>query len=210
MRTGPAPLEQLDRFLEEVEQLKHRTLLQQGLKSDLTLTMKDGIVTVTTEGPENDLELDLWRSFLMSFRLFTAPKETVFLGRVLNLAVNHIHDPELTEALERGQDAWRKEDGLGEMRLNWNGKDLTNRHIADLWMVGVYFHTHEPNKTAFIRSLDPFHRTLLQGWFRSHVVAVTHLIGDTANLIRQAKERGVLKAEPRFPVPHKEAANATE
>lgn len=216
MGENTQPLERIARFLEQAEDLRKRTLVQRGGLKPFTFswhanseagpadTENEGVTpptrpgTLSVEGhaPETPLELDLWRSFLVTYRLFTMDKEVVFLAKVLRDAANHVHDEELRESIQYLRQRWRAGRGSRPVKIEVNHQEMTGRRLSDLWINGHYFHTTNPDLAAELRALPVYVRDILHGFFQSYTIEVTNIVLALAKIIWEAEKRGALRPEP--------------
>lgn len=138
------PLEQLQLFVERVEQLNSTRLIQSQGLSNVTFKIRgeqkpEGFqMTFETENPPDEDDL---RSFLLSFRLFIADKEPTFINKIFNICEQHLSDERLKGELRKARSNWQSiMQGINGVGIEVDGKILDGEYVLDLWINGHYFH----------------------------------------------------------------------
>lgn len=181
------PLDQLRLYQARVHELTDTRLVRGGFNPGLTINFDrmNGLQFASREPDSDDL-----RSFLLTFRMFMSDQEPVFLYRIYNLCHQHLRSEELKGYLVESRKAWTYAQKDGRGSLVFNDRTLTPEYITDLWINGIYFHSHE-RKRAILLSLMPHERMLLRHHFLSFLVDGTRQVFYTANIINAAFKEGL-------------------
>jgi hypothetical protein len=133
----------LQKFHKTVQELMTTNLMKKGLNPSMKLSVKGQDMWFETEWPEED---DL-RSFLLTFRLFVAKKEDVFLNHIFNLCHQKLKDNKLRKYLAGARKIWKKANESIGFDIVHQGKKQTPERITKLWLDGKYFHKDEDKRS---------------------------------------------------------------
>jgi hypothetical protein len=132
------------------------------------------------------------RSFLLDFRKLVAPKEPVYVGRVLNAAYRHVSSDDLAARVTEARAGWKRE-LRGSMGFVVNDQEIRAETIVDLWINGYYFHD-DPDKARRLEALAQV--PLARFHFINAVVGTANLINWLAGFCRIVLREGLLLDRP--------------
>jgi len=183
----------MDLFVEAAQELvARRGVAERTVRSrySLTWTQEDGVVTETFD--RGDLED--FRSLLMHFRLFTAPREHVYVPAVLDGIERRTANADVLRALAAIRKGWAQV-WAGHVTLSLDGVTYTAEDCLDLWANGELFHTDRAKRDR-LRAMPEEFRNHIEVTAIGAVVQGTRVVHAVASAIVQAREAGLLQAEP--------------
>ena len=95
-----------------------------------------------------------FRSLLLTFRHFVGNDEPSNFLRVLNILSRHV--PSGRDFFDGLRTTWNQALVGGLMNINFSGKELTAKHILDLWINSHYFHNDEAKKAELEKLSNAF------------------------------------------------------
>jgi hypothetical protein len=132
------PRDQLEWFIEKVQELNRSALIRKGFKSGFTLRWRQasGLNIDFRQPSDEDL-----RGFLITFRQFWMNDEPIQMRKIYNLLQQVVTDAELKQNLVEARTEWTQTLSQGPIKLKLDSKVLSPDDVADLWINGWYFHT---------------------------------------------------------------------
>ena len=181
-------IEDLRDFVGHAQQMLSRPLLtNDGLQGGFSMSF-DHTTGLQFSAPEPNEEH--FRSFMLDFRPFTARKERIYLGRVINLLDRHLTDTELRESLRELQAQWKRAQ-RGVLGLSIDAKDYAADDVLNLFVNGYYFH-HDREKRAVVESFGEIGKWLARRNFIDLVVDGVRVVAYLRNIILDAFARSAL------------------
>lgn len=161
-----------------------------GLTTSWSIRLRPGHPDERTVGQPDEDEL---RSFLLSFRKFTAKSEPVYIPYIHNVCQRCFTNPEHKEWIRLNQEYWRDEVlRTTFIQLVINNRPVHPEEVADLWINGYYFHDdHE--KSARLQALVST-GLFVRAQFLDYLIEATNVIIWTAKTIEAALNDGAIQA----------------
>jgi hypothetical protein len=181
-------------YVKRVNLLLERRFVHEGMKYEYSLKWDSTSQAMKFQAKEPDIE-DL-RSFLLDFRRFIAPKEPVFISKVMNDILRFLSDDHLKEEVKKAQDEWKRIfHKMGDMSIIVDGKNLSPEYVLDLWINGFYFHDDIEKAEELERLMKdqfPFVRTQ----FISSLPALTNIIVYISNVVTHGLKEKLFQIAP--------------
>lgn len=183
------PTERFDLYLRRAKQLRVEPAVQQGhFNISLSLNYKAGgpLVTRSTEPDEA-----LFRSFLLTFRMFISNDEPVHVNAVYNTIWTTIRSDKIRTDLREASKKWKESCQLGAIRIVTEEGPQLPSHLMDIWINGWYFHNDRRKEATVARLMAdgiPFARHA----FLNHVIDATNYVFFLAQVIVEARRGGLL------------------
>lgn len=184
--------------------IQHRVALFEALYEDIKANEPHAQASQQTltinVGPGFEMKAELpnrqeFHSYLTKFRQFISPKESTFVGYLFRNLPRHIDDAELRARLRTARQAWVEAEGAGWLPLRLNGRLVTGRGVARLYLNGHVFHSDPELATAW-HSMPTQLQQLVQYRFHMYEGEVRDAFIELRKVIREAREAGVLRDEP--------------
>lgn len=183
------PTERFDLFLRRAEELRAERAVQDGhFNISLTLKFEAG-------GPLNALSKEpdeaLFRSFLLTFRMFVSNDEPIFVNRVHNEIWRIIRSDELKDLMADASRKWKQACKVGVLQVVTDDGPIEPAQLMDFWINGWYFHNDQRKEAAvqhLMASGIPFSRHA----FLNHVMDAISYVFFLAQVIVVARRGGLL------------------
>ncbi len=174
-------LDQFDLFVRHVDDLMARRLAQGGLglRFRFSVNQNEG---VSIEG--SDPDEDDFRAYLTTLRALVISKdEPVVVNKIVNLAIRHVDDVELREALIAGRKVWLDEQKGGTRLATAPSRDAepeqsyNARDVLDLYINGRVFHVdQEKERTLAALEAGPVGRPMIRYMLLDYATSATNYL----------------------------------
>lgn len=127
----------LELFIAKVEELRSCRLVQTSHQISFTLNVKGKEGKTTTTLPDEES----LRSFLLVFRNFYSPSETISFRRVCDILSGLIQDRHIKENINKTRDVYEDTLRRSPLSLIENDQAVSPEEVLRRWMYGYYHHT---------------------------------------------------------------------
>lgn len=176
MTSGYTEREILDLFVKRAQELKQ---IRNDFNSqwDYKMIITDDEVTV--EVPDENI----WRSYMMAFRLLYADREPTQFGRVSNIAKGKVkdRDSDYLSQLQICKDKWKAAFKDGDF-LTMDDESLAPKQVLDVYINGSYFHSDKRHQTA-LENYEQFDWRLDHVQLHRTIARLSDVIYNLAQLI---------------------------
>ena len=183
------PTERFDLYLRKAEELRMEPAVQQG-HFNIALSLKfeaGGPLTARSKEPDETL----FRSFLMTFRMFVSNDEPVYVNRVHNVLWANIRSDELKGDMQRAAEKWKRSCHVGALQIVTGEGPKAPSHLMDIWINGWYFH-NDRRKTFAVGCLMASGIPFARHAFLNHVLDATNYVFFVAQVIVVGRRSGLL------------------
>ncbi len=132
----------LELFIAKVEELRSCRLVQTGHKISFTLNIKGKEGKATTTLPDEES----LRSFLLVFRNFYSPGESINFRSVCDILLRSIQDPKVKESIAKTRDIYEEVLNKSPLSFVENEQAVSPEEILRRWMYGYYHHTDDKKR----------------------------------------------------------------
>jgi hypothetical protein len=176
-------------FVRRAEELLDLPLIRSGgLATSLNFRAGEGIPPqLTTTRPHEEP----FRSFLLTFRLFMAPKEPTFVNSISNGLRKDLEGGRVRDLLDEQRSRWKRASKTGSLRVVVNETAIEPQELLDCLINGRYFHSDE-RKAKRLEALERAGAPFTDQILFDHVIAATNYIGFLGSLIIDVRRDGLI------------------